>query len=57
MKPGSVIVDMAASDLGGNVVGSLPERTVVTDAGVTVLGAGTLAAAAALFAARRKLAA
>ena len=45
MRPGSVVVDLAASDLGGNVVGSLPERTVVTDAGVTVLGAGNLAAA------------
>ena len=45
MRPGSVVVDLAASDLGGNVVGSAPERTVVTDAGVTVVGAGNLAAA------------
>ena len=45
MRPGSVVVDLAASDLGGNVVGSVPERTVVTDAGVTVVGAGNLAAA------------
>jgi NAD(P) transhydrogenase subunit alpha len=45
MRPGSVVVDLAASDLGGNVVGSAPERTMVTDAGVTVVGAGNLAAA------------
>ena len=45
MRPGSVVVDLAASDLGGNVVGSAPERTLVTDAGVTVVGAGNLAAA------------
>ena len=45
MRPGSVVVDLAASDLGGNVVGSLPESTVVTDGGVTVVGAGNLAAA------------
>jgi H+-translocating NAD(P) transhydrogenase subunit alpha len=45
MRPGSVVVDLAASDLGGNVVGSVPERTVVTDGGVTVVGAGNLAAA------------
>ena len=45
MRPGSVVVDLSASDLGGNVVGSAPERTLVTDAGVTVVGAGNLAAA------------
>ena len=45
MRPGSVVVDLAAGDLGGNVVGSVPERTVVTDGGVTVVGAGNLAAA------------
>ena len=45
MRPGSVVVDLAASDLGGNVVGSAPERTLVTGAGVTVVGAGNLAAA------------
>jgi proton-translocating NAD(P)+ transhydrogenase subunit alpha len=45
MRPGSVLVDLAASDLGGNVVGSVPERTVVTDGGVTVVGAGNLPAA------------
>ena len=45
MRPGSVVVDLAASEFGGNVVGSVPERTVVTDGGVTVVGAGNLAAA------------
>jgi H+-translocating NAD(P) transhydrogenase subunit alpha len=43
MKAGSVIVDMAASDLGGNVEVSKPDETFVTDNGVTVIGAGTLA--------------
>ncbi|MFN2517887.1 MAG: Re/Si-specific NAD(P)(+) transhydrogenase subunit alpha [Jatrophihabitantaceae bacterium] len=42
MKAGSVIVDMAASDLGGNVEISKPGETFVTDNGVTVIGAGTL---------------
>ena len=37
MKPGSVIVDMAASALGGNVELSKPDETVVTDNGVTIL--------------------
>jgi NAD(P) transhydrogenase subunit alpha len=45
MRPGSVVVDLAASDLGGNVAGSAPEATVVTEQGVTVVGAGNLAAA------------
>ncbi|HEV8544750.1 MAG TPA: Re/Si-specific NAD(P)(+) transhydrogenase subunit alpha [Candidatus Limnocylindrales bacterium] len=36
MKPGSVIVDMAASDLGGNVELSKPNQTVVTDNGVQI---------------------
>jgi NAD(P) transhydrogenase subunit alpha len=45
MRPGSVVVDLAASDLGGNVAGSVPEATVVTAEGVTVVGAGNLAAA------------
>ena len=37
MKPGSVVVDMAASN-GGNVAGSLADEKVVTDNGVTILG-------------------
>lgn len=42
MRAGSVIVDMAASDLGGNVEVSRPGETFVTDNGVTLIGAGTL---------------
>ena len=37
MKPGSVIVDMAASN-GGNVAGSVPDQKVVTHHGVKILG-------------------
>jgi NAD(P) transhydrogenase subunit alpha len=42
MAAGSVIVDMGASALGGNVEGSRPGETVVTENGVTVIGAGDL---------------
>jgi H+-translocating NAD(P) transhydrogenase subunit alpha len=42
MTAGSVIVDMGASPLGGNVVGSKPGETIVTENGVTVIGAGGL---------------
>ena len=45
MRAGSVIVDMAASDLGGNVEISRPGETIVTNNGVTVIGAGNLPAA------------
>ena len=44
MAAGSVIVDMGAGPLGGNVAGSMPDETVVTENGVTVIGAGNLAA-------------
>ncbi|KGN30917.1 NAD(P) transhydrogenase subunit alpha [Knoellia sinensis KCTC 19936] len=37
MKPGSVVVDMAASN-GGNVAGSVADKKVVTPGGVTILG-------------------
>ena len=37
MKPGSVVVDMAAAN-GGNVAGSRPDERVVTDNGVKILG-------------------
>jgi NAD(P) transhydrogenase subunit alpha len=43
MAGGSVIVDMGASSLGGNVAGSRPDETIVTENGVTVVGAGSLA--------------
>jgi H+-translocating NAD(P) transhydrogenase subunit alpha len=42
MAAGSVIVDMGASALGGNVAGSVPGQTVVTENGVTVIGAQNL---------------
>ena len=44
MKPGSVIVDMAASALGGNVELSRPDEKVVTDNGVTILAPTNLPA-------------
>jgi NAD(P) transhydrogenase subunit alpha len=44
MAPGSVIVDMGASSLGGNATGSVPGETVVTGNGVTIVGAENLAA-------------
>ncbi len=44
MSPGSVIVDMGASALGGNVSGSQPGETVVTGNGVTIVGADNLPA-------------
>jgi len=42
MAPGSVVVDLAASPLGGNVAGSVPDTTRTTDNGVLVIGAGNL---------------
>jgi NAD(P) transhydrogenase subunit alpha len=55
MTAGSVIIDMGASALGGNVVGSVPGQTIVTEHGVTIVGAGALpasmpAAASAMYA-------
>ncbi len=44
MAAGSVIVDMGASALGGNVAGSRPGETVVTGNGVTIIGADNLPA-------------
>jgi NAD(P) transhydrogenase subunit alpha len=43
MRPGSVVLDIAASVAGGNVEGSLPDTRIVTEGGVTVIGAGNLA--------------
>ena len=49
MKPGSVVVDLAAAN-GGNVEGTVPGEVVRTDNGVTIIGytdlAGRLAAQA-----------
>jgi NAD(P) transhydrogenase subunit alpha len=55
MAPGSVLVDMGASGLGGNVEGSLPGETIVTENGITIIGADNLpstmaAAASAMYA-------
>ena len=44
MSAGSVIVDMGASALGGNVTGSRPGETVVTGSGVRIIGADNLPA-------------
>ena len=44
MKPGSVLLDMAASALGGNVELSKPGETVVTDNLVTILAPENLPA-------------
>jgi H+-translocating NAD(P) transhydrogenase subunit alpha len=44
MAAGSVIVDMGSGPLGGNVAGSVPDTEIVTENGVTVIGAGALAA-------------
>jgi H+-translocating NAD(P) transhydrogenase subunit alpha len=56
MKPGSVIVDMAASDLGGNVELSKPNETIVTDNGVQIHAPAnlpaTMAAGSSVFYAR-----
>ena len=42
MRPGSVIVDMAAAN-GGNVEGTVKDQQVVTDNGVTIIGYTDLA--------------
>ncbi|WP_427924192.1 NAD(P) transhydrogenase subunit alpha [Streptomyces sp. cg40] len=47
MKPGSVVVDLAASELGGNVEGTEADKTTVLDNGVTLIGAGRLPSAMA----------
>jgi H+-translocating NAD(P) transhydrogenase subunit alpha len=44
MRPGTVVIDLAAGPVGGNVAGSVPDTRTVTAAGVTVIGAPDLAA-------------
>ena len=44
MQPGGVLVDLAASSLGGNVEGSVADQTVLTGDGVRIVGAGDLSA-------------
>jgi NAD(P) transhydrogenase subunit alpha len=44
LRPGSVCVDLGSGPWGGNIAGSVDGTTVVTSGGVTVVGAGDLAA-------------
>jgi NAD(P) transhydrogenase subunit alpha len=44
MRRGSVVVDLAAGPLGGNVAGSVDGEILETPRGVTVIGAGAIAA-------------
>lgn len=39
VKPGTVFVDLAASDLGGNVFGSKPSEVVITSENARIIGA------------------
>lgn len=43
MRRGSVVVDLAASDKGGNVSGSIDGQRVTTKNGVLIIGAGGIA--------------
>lgn len=43
LKAGSVCIDLAASDRGGNVAGSIDGMRISTENGVIVIGAGELA--------------
>jgi NAD(P) transhydrogenase subunit alpha len=43
MRPGSVVLDLAAGPDGGNVAGSRPDTRAVTGRGVTLIGAADLA--------------
>lgn len=47
MRPGSVVVDLAAGPHGGNVEGSEPESSVLVADGVRLIGAGNLPSAMA----------
>ncbi|PKQ25956.1 MAG: NAD(P) transhydrogenase subunit alpha [Actinobacteria bacterium HGW-Actinobacteria-4] len=44
MRRGSVVVDLAAGPLGGNVAGVVQDQRTVTKGGVTLIGAESLAA-------------
>jgi NAD(P) transhydrogenase subunit alpha len=37
------VIDLASTETGGNVAGSVPDTRTVTDQGVTVIGAANLA--------------
>ncbi|SDD79092.1 NAD(P) transhydrogenase subunit alpha [Glycomyces harbinensis] len=43
LRPGAVLVDLAAGALGGNIAGSVPDATVEPARGVTLIGAPNLA--------------
>jgi H+-translocating NAD(P) transhydrogenase subunit alpha len=44
MQAGAVLVDLAASSLGGNIEGSVADETVMTENGVRIIGVGNLPA-------------
>ena len=44
MQAGAVLVDLAASSLGGNIDGSVSDQTVTTENGAKIIGAGNLPA-------------
>ena len=44
MQAGAVLVDLAASSLGGNIEGSGADQTVMTENGARIIGAGNLPA-------------
>ena len=44
MQVGAVLVDLAASSLGGNIEGSVADQTVLTEDGIRIIGAGNLPA-------------
>ena len=44
MQAGAVLVDLAASSLGGNIEGSVPDQMVLTENGARIIGAGHLPA-------------
>ena len=44
LQAGAVLVDLAASSLGGNIEGSVPDQTVITENGARIIGAGNLPA-------------
>ncbi len=44
MQAGAVLVDLAASSLGGNIEGSVADQAVMTENGARIIGAGSLPA-------------
>jgi NAD(P) transhydrogenase subunit alpha len=44
MPAGAVLIDLAASSLGGNIEGSVPDHAVLTENGARIIGAGQLPA-------------